>query len=87
MQLLVDYAYYDKNQDEGNPIKGWSYVIYIGDLSEAISPETVQMAEVLHSTWQENWQFISEQTEPQEKVTESILETRLTILEIVNSLD
>ena len=45
LQLLIDYAYYDKNTEKGNPITGWSHVIFVKDLSEAISPEVKSESE------------------------------------------
>ena len=87
LQLLIDYAYYDKDAERGNPIKGWSYVIYVNDLSSAISPDVKTNSEVLYQSWQENWENVSAQPDAQKAVTLSITQTRESILKAMKSLD
>ena len=87
LQLLIDYAYYDKDAERGNPIKGWSYVIYVNDLSETISPDVKIKSDMLYKSWQEHWENISKQTEAQEAITSKIARTRESILAVMKSLD
>ncbi len=84
LQLLVDYAYYDKDAERGNPIKDWSYV---NDLSETISPDVKVKSDMLYKSWQEHWENISKQTEAQEAITSKIARTRESILAVMKSLD
>ena len=87
LQLLIDYAYYDKDAERGNPIKGWSYVIYVNDLSSAISPDVKTNSKALYQSWQENWENVSDQPDAQKTVTLSITQTRESILRAMKSLD
>jgi len=87
LQLLIDYAYYDKDAERGNPIKGWSYVIYVNDLSETISPDVKIKSDKLYQSWQEHWKNISTQTEAQKAITSIIAQTRESILAAMKSLD
>jgi hypothetical protein len=87
LQLLIDYAYYDKDTERGNPIKGWSYVIYVNDLSETISPDVKIKSDILYQSWQENWENISSQSAAQEAVTLNVAQTRASILAVMKSLE
>ena len=87
LQLLIDYAYYDKDPDKGNPITGWSHVIYIKDLSGTISPEMVIESDNLFQSWQNNWEELQTDETAQEKLTKQIKQTRESALEAMKALE
>lgn len=55
LQLVTDYAHYERDPDRGNPITGWTHVLVVRDLS-SIMPEPVPARAVeLFEAWQGNW--------------------------------
>ena len=39
LQLLIDYAHYERDAIKGNPITGWGHLLYIKDMSYLVSAE------------------------------------------------
>ena len=87
LQLLIDYAYYDNDLEKGNPITGWSHVIYIKDLSGAISPEMEIESDKLFQSWQNNWDKLVTDKKAVEKINKPIIQSRETALDAMKALE
>ena len=86
LQLLVDYAFYSESSDKHDPIKGWSYVLYVQDLSQAVSTSTVQQADALHTVWSDHWQDMEKQEASAKAINKVIDDNRRQILVTLKSL-
>jgi hypothetical protein len=58
LQLLIDYAHYDKDTVKGNPISGWGHLLYVKDMSYLVSGEVVSETEALIRVWGHEWQTV-----------------------------
>ncbi|TLU64766.1 hypothetical protein FE810_09890 [Thalassotalea litorea] len=79
LQLLVDYTYYD-DVNKGDPLKGWSYVLYIRDLTSAMSRSSQHASNELFTVWQQNFQQIDSDKQSIEAVTKAIKKCREQVL-------
>ncbi len=86
LQLLIDYSYYDKNAEQGNPIEGWAHVNYIDDMSQLISKTVIAEAKNLSDVWKDNWKSVNEQENSNKKITAGINKLRLSIREAIKAL-
>ncbi|WP_371377579.1 hypothetical protein [Thalassotalea aquiviva] len=86
LQLLIDYAFYDDNNTKQDPIKGWSYVLYMEDLAQTISPQTESQIDDLKSTWQQHWQQVDNNKESVDLLTKEISESRKLVLKTLKQL-
>ncbi|WP_185962596.1 hypothetical protein [Thalassomonas sp. M1454] len=87
LQLLVDYAYYEENEDKKDPIKGWSYVLYIQDLTQTASLQTQKSANNLHSVWNDNWQQMDQNKVNSDNILTAIASLRSDVLTTLQTLD
>ncbi|KGJ99140.1 hypothetical protein [Thalassotalea sp. ND16A] len=86
LQLLVDHAFYNEDKDKGDPIKGWSYVLYVQDLAQTVSPQVQQNAAQLKQVWAKSWQLMDEQQSENDAITQSIKALRLEVLATLQAL-
>lgn len=86
LQLLVDYAFYSEGSNKHDPIKGWSYVLYVQDLSQAVSIPAITKANKLHSTWSEHWHDMHNQQASAAAINKAIEDNRQQILATLKSL-
>ena len=61
LQLLVDHITYGSERDKGDPIAGWTHVIFIGDLSHLTSAALEAEAAKLKDSWSEHVGQLSEE--------------------------
>ena len=87
LQLLIDYAHYEKDPTQGNSITGWGQVLYIGDMSGLISDKTVIQAQHLKKVWENEWRTIEVDIKSNQRVTEEIQILRQLVSETMRSLD
>ena len=87
LQQVVDNSYYGDSKEKGDPIKGWSYVLYIQDLSVSVSTNAQNNALLLHSTWQDNWHLMDSEEEAVNNITEAIKKQRLIVLKALQNLN
>ena len=87
LQLLIDFAYYNKNPQSGNPIKGWSHVLYIHDLSKLVSLAVESKSLELKETWRTSWDDLGKNESSNEKLTQNIKELRAQVLMKIKALD
>lgn len=86
LQLVVNFAYFAKDQQLGHPMTGWGRVALISDLSQVLPAPAPQRAKELHRVWQANWQGIGEDEASVDRITAEIDRTREAIREILRRL-
>jgi len=87
LQLLIDYAHYDKDTVKGNPITGWGHLLYVKDMSHLVSSEVVSETEALIKVWGNEWQTVRNDEESNQRVTTGINGLRKLIRHTMASLD
>jgi hypothetical protein len=86
LQLVVNFAYFSKDQQLGHPMTGWGNVSLISDLSLVLPAPAPQRAKELHRVWQVTWQGIGEDEASVDLITAEIDRTREAIREILRRL-
>jgi hypothetical protein len=86
LQLVVNFAYFAKDEQFGHPMAGWGRVALISDLSQVLPEPAPQRAEQLREVWQANWQQIHDDEPSVDRITAEIDQTRETIRQIVHQL-
>lgn len=87
LQLLIDYAHYDKDTVKGNPISGWGRLLYLKDMSYLVSGEVVVGTEVLTKVWGLEWQTVRDDEASNQRVTAAINALRDQVRHTMVSLD
>jgi hypothetical protein len=87
LQVVVNDAYFGKNDRRGNPMAGWGRVALISDLSQVLPAPAPECAEKLLHAWQANWQQLQEDESSVERVTAEIDQSREAVREIVMRLN
>ena len=72
LQLLIDYAHYERDAVKGNPITGWGHVMYVKDMSQLVSLEVAAQAEALGSVWEKEWMLLGSDETSNARVTAAI---------------
>ncbi len=72
LQLITDYAHYDRDTEQGNPITGWGYVALIDDLSFLMPSPTPEISAALKQAWTNNWQKLGNDPESVKNITTAI---------------
>lgn len=72
LQLVVDYAHYDRDPERGNPITGWGRVLMIRDLAPIMPAPVPDKATDLQETWGVHWALLREDRASAERVTQAI---------------
>lgn len=80
LQLIADYAHYEKDRKMGNPITGWGRTLLIRDLSRVIPAPVPKAADELLQTWQENWERLEDDEAAVGRVNAQIGKTREAVL-------
>jgi len=79
LQLVTDYAHYDNNSEQGNPITGWGHVAIIEDLSFLMPAPFSKMASELKQVWSDNWQNLGKNKNSVKHITNAINAMRKTV--------
>ena len=87
LQLLIDYAHYDKNTTKGNPISGWGHLLYVKDMSHLVSAEVMAETGALLIIWSNEWKHVHDVEASNQRVTEGINSLRELIRQTMKSLD
>ncbi|MEA2093624.1 MAG: hypothetical protein U9P11_03560 [Pseudomonadota bacterium] len=87
LQLLIDYAHYDKDTVKGNPISGWGHLLYLKDMSFLVTGEVVVETEALISVWDNEWQTVRDDGASNQRVTAAINALRDQVRHTMKSLD
>lgn len=87
LQLLIDYAHYDKDATRGNPISGWGHLLYVKDMSYLVSDEVVTGTEALITLWGREWHTVRDDETSNQRVTAGINALRNLVRHTMESLD
>jgi hypothetical protein len=87
LQLIADYAHYDKDTTQGNPITGWGRLLYMRDMSLLMSAEVVSGTELLTEVWGREWSTLHEEEVSNQRITEAINALRDQVRETITSLE
>lgn len=87
LQLVVDLRHYDNDPIGGNPIRGWSHVMMVQDLSMIMPKPVAKSGEKLHQIWQKNWQYLGQDEAKTEEVTQQIDKVRANIRQLISGLE
>jgi len=86
LQVVVNFAFFAKNEQFGHPMAGWGRVALISDLSMVLPAPAPERAEQLRQVWQANWQQIEDDEASVDRITAEIDQSREAIREIVREL-
>jgi hypothetical protein len=85
-QIIVEYAFFKKNRQLGDPVQGVGRAMLIRDLAQALPPPAPADAERLWVAWRDNADKVENDTQAMIAITDEIQRLRLTCLEILESL-
>lgn len=85
LQTLTDHITYDDDPNKGDPIAGWTHVIYICDLSHLTSPALESEAVRLKNAWANEVGQLEDEA-ANRKVSEHIEAMRKTTLDTLSTL-
>ncbi len=86
LQLLTDYAHYEKDTERGNPINGWARVGLINDLSMLLPPPVQAKASDLKAVWGREWPTLRDSEESNRRVTAAVQAARQSVLDVLRQL-
>jgi hypothetical protein len=86
LQVIVNFAYFGKNEQLGNPVLGWGRIALISDLSQLLPAPAPERAEKLSHAWQADWQQLREDEPSVERITAEIDQSRDAVREILRGL-
>jgi hypothetical protein len=87
LERVVFFAHYDKDRDAGSPRLGWAYALTARDLGSLIPEPARSSSEELVSTWQSNWSGLGTSDAAAAMISESIDDTRASVLRVLADLD
>lgn len=86
LQLIANYAHFDHDAKQGNPIAGWSEILLIEDLA-MVMPEPVQkQANILHEQWEQHVDQLVDNEKDSDAVSAQISQTREAVLDSLKEL-
>ena len=86
LQMVVNYAFYEHDNQLGNPFAGWGRVLLIRDLSRLLPDPAPQAAERLAQVWQAESKSIQVDENSVDRITAEIDADRQTLLVILARL-
>ncbi|MES2353298.1 MAG: hypothetical protein V4568_02670 [Pseudomonadota bacterium] len=86
LQLLVDYAHFHEDQQQGDPTTGWGKVLFIKDLAQLLPSPGPEDAERLLTTWRNNAEKIDSDNQSVQRISEDIFLARRDIIETLHRL-
>ena len=75
-EQILYLAYYDQNEIDGNPRKGWVKVGLVNDLGMLVDDATYKHAEALKALWSDTWQEISTDRDVVNRLVDEIDQVR-----------
>jgi hypothetical protein len=85
-QIIVEYAYFKKNRQLGDPVQGVGRAMLIRDLAQALPPPAPADAERLWVAFRDNADKVDSDTQAMIAITDEIQRLRLDCLEILETL-
>lgn len=87
LQIIVNYAYYQPDNQLGNPFFGWGHMALIGDMAALLPEEASEPVKKLTEAWKENWQQLKTEENAADQISKGIDQSRTAILKLVRSLN
>lgn len=87
LQQLIDQTHYGQQKPQDIHIHGWNHVLLIQDFSLLLPEPIPERTTQLSNQWQAHWQFLEENRESNEVLSQEIKKTRSTITELIKGLD
>ncbi|MGH8727259.1 MAG: hypothetical protein ACREV9_03660 [Burkholderiales bacterium] len=87
LQMVVDYAHYQKDRQLGNPITGWGRVLLVRDLAQVMPDPAPQAAERVFQSWQNEWESVADDEAAAKRVSDEIAGARKIVLEVLATLE
>jgi hypothetical protein len=87
LQIIVNYAYYQPDDQLGNPFYGWGHMALIGDMAALLPPEASEPVKKLSETWASNWKLLKTDEKAVDQISHDIDQSRTAILELVRKLN
>jgi len=86
LQLVVDYAHFHEDQQQGDPTMGWGKVLFIKDLAQLMPAPGPEDAERLLTTWRNNVEKIDSDNQSVQRISEDIFLARRDIIQTLRNL-
>lgn len=86
LQVIVNYLHYEPDHPMGNTLLGWGRIALIGDLAELLPPPIPSHAHSLVEKWGENWNKLKDSEELTQEISQSIDDTRASIVKVLKEL-
>ena len=86
LQVIVDYAYFRKDQRQGDPTQGMGKVLFIKDLAQVIPAPVPDDADRLVTSWREQGDRLETDNAAVQRVSEDIYRARRDVLEVIERL-
>ncbi|MFU8896653.1 MAG: hypothetical protein ACNA8J_09725 [Gammaproteobacteria bacterium] len=83
---IVFFLHYDRDEQRGNPRRGWAKVLLIDDLATIMSPEVVAASEMLTTTWGKDWAALGADEFAVQRVSDAVDEVRYATLQKLSVL-
>jgi hypothetical protein len=87
LEQLIYAAYYDSDEKEGSPRKGWVKVGLITDLSALADDAVRSKSTELKAVWSDNWSTIATSQGSVDKMVNAIDSVRVEIKRLLESLE
>lgn len=87
LERVVFFAHYDRDQNLGNPRRGWAYVLMLSDLGQLQTEQVQQRVANLKEVWQSNWSALGEREEAVTAISKAIDELRVATKASLAELD
>jgi hypothetical protein len=86
-ERVVFLAHYDRDEHNGNPRIGWTYVIVIDDLSSVVAGAVGPRAGELRKVWAGNWEHLQDDNDTAvDRIDDAIGNLRTAALDTLHSL-
>lgn len=86
LQTIVNYAHFKADNERGNSIEGWKYVLLVRDLSRLLPPTNLQQGDKLYITWQQHWENLQTDSASEQQISTHIASTRVGVLKTIEEL-
>jgi hypothetical protein len=87
LQTTVHFAHYQKDVHAGNPILGWSKVLFINDLAMVLPDPVGASTSRLKDVWGKNWKALPDDKQSLEAVVQAANKVRETVLAELNAIE
>jgi hypothetical protein len=86
LQTIVNYAHFKADNQRGNPIEGWKYVLLVRDLSRLLPQTNMQHGDKLYITWQQHWETLQTNSASEQQISTRIASARADVLHTIEDL-